>query len=88
MAKDGIKAIRYFTDNKILISDEIKKIRGYYGLSATKESQILGFGVNMYGKYESGEMPNVSNGRMIKICEGPYIFQRYFFEDYFFMLVL
>ncbi len=60
--------------------DEIRRIRDYYGLSATKMSQILGFGVNMYGKYESGEIPNVSNGRMIKSCEDPCFLQRYFID--------
>src|SRR5260221_9174656 len=34
--------------------DEIKEIREQYGLSATKMSEILGFGVNSYRQYEGG----------------------------------
>lgn len=58
--------------------DEIKIIREKYGLSAAKMSEILGFGVNMYAKYESGEIPNTSNGRMIKSCDNPQVFLTYF----------
>lgn len=51
--------------------DEIKKIRAKYGLSATKMSEILGFGVNSYGRYEAGEMPSVSNARLIQMIDDP-----------------
>lgn len=59
--------------------DEIIEYRKQYGLPATKLSLILGFGINMYGKYEAGEIPSVSNGRMIhSICKDPEIFKRFF----------
>lgn len=51
--------------------EEIKKIRAKYGLSATKMSEILGFGVNSYGRYEAGEMPSVSNARLIQMIDDP-----------------
>ncbi len=51
--------------------EEIKKIRKKYGLSATKMGEILGFGVNSYGRYESGEMPSVSNARLIQMIDDP-----------------
>ena len=38
--------------------EEIKRIRQHYGLSASKMSEILGFGENQYRLYENGEMPN------------------------------
>ena len=51
--------------------DEIKRIREKYGLSATKMGEILGFGVNSYSKYESGDMPSVSNARLIQMIDDP-----------------
>lgn len=55
----------------ILFPEEIKKIREKYGLSATKMGEILGFGANSYGKYESGDMPSVSNARLIQMIDDP-----------------
>lgn len=69
---------QYREKESIPFPDEIIAYRKQYELSATKMSQILGFGVNMYAKYESGEMPNVSNGRMINICKEPAVFKNYF----------
>ncbi len=51
--------------------DEIIRIREKYGLSAAKMSEILGFGVNSYRQYESGEMPSVSNARLIQMIDDP-----------------
>ncbi len=61
--------------------DEISAYRKQYDLPATKMSQILGFGVNMYARYESGEIPNVSNGRMINICKDADVFKTYFLQS-------
>ena len=44
----------------ILFPDEIIRIREKYKLSASKISEILGFGTNSYRQYESGEMPRFS----------------------------
>ncbi len=46
--------------------DEIKSIRSLYGLSATKMSEILGFGENQYRLYENGDMPSEANGKILK----------------------
>ncbi|MDP3467077.1 MAG: DUF4065 domain-containing protein [Daejeonella sp.] len=51
--------------------DEIFKIREKYGLPASKMSSILGFGTNSYRQYESGEMPSVSNARLIQMIDDP-----------------
>lgn len=54
--------------------DEIVKIRASYGLSAAKMALILGFGINQWRAYEDGEVPSVSNGRMIRSIEDPSVF--------------
>lgn len=51
--------------------DEVIRIRKKYQLSATKMSAILGFGANSYRQYESGEMPSVSNARLIQMIDDP-----------------
>ncbi len=51
--------------------DEITRIREKYDLSGTKMSEIMGFGVNTYRLYEAGEMPSVSNGKMIQMIDDP-----------------
>lgn len=51
--------------------DEITAIRQKYGVSATKMAEILGFGTNSYRQYEAGEMPSVSNARLIQMISDP-----------------
>ncbi|MDD3323001.1 MAG: DUF4065 domain-containing protein [Paludibacter sp.] len=72
---------QYREKEGIPFPDEITAYRKQYDFPATKMSQMLGFGVNMYGKYESGEIPNSSNGRMINICKDPEIFRNYFISS-------
>lgn len=55
-------------------TDEIIAVRDKYGISAAKMSQILGIGINQWRHYEAGEVPNVSNGRMIKSIMNPKVF--------------
>ena len=52
-------------------TDEIIDVRKRYGICAAKMSQILGIGVNQYRLYEQGEVPSVSNGRMIRSVMNP-----------------
>lgn len=52
-------------------TDEIVTIRKRYGISAQKMSLILGIGINQYRLYEQGEVPSVSNGRMIRSISNP-----------------
>jgi transcriptional regulator with XRE-family HTH domain len=56
--------------------DEIKSIREQYDLSASKMSEILGLGINVYRNYELGEVPSVSNGRLIQLVKDPVEFKR------------
>jgi putative zinc finger/helix-turn-helix YgiT family protein len=60
----------------IPFTDEIKNIREKYGLSAAKMSEVLGLGTNIYRNYESGEMPSVSTGRLIRLAENPEEFKK------------
>lgn len=55
----------------IPFTDEIIAVRKRYGISAAKMSQILGIGTNQYRLYEQGEVPSVSNGRMIRSIMNP-----------------
>jgi putative zinc finger/helix-turn-helix YgiT family protein len=51
--------------------DEIIAIREKYKLPAIKMAEILGFGANVYRNYESGEVPNESNARLIQLAKDP-----------------
>jgi putative zinc finger/helix-turn-helix YgiT family protein len=51
--------------------EEIKEIRNKYKVSANKISEILGMGANTYRLYEDGEIPSVSNGRLILAIKHP-----------------
>lgn len=56
---------QYRIKHGIPFPDEIREIRKRYGLNYSQISRILGFGANQYAKYESGEVPSESNGKMI-----------------------
>jgi len=65
---------QYRYKNSIPFPDQIIEIREKYGVSAAKMSEILGFGVNSYRQYEGGEVPCISNARLIKLAEDPHEF--------------
>ena len=54
---------------------EIKALREKYGLSAAKMSLILGFGINQYHNYEMGEIPSLSNAKLILAVMNPEFFK-------------
>ncbi|MCE5173992.1 MAG: type II toxin-antitoxin system antitoxin SocA domain-containing protein [Bacteroidales bacterium] len=56
--------------------NEIVKIRIQYGLSAARLSEILGFGTNVWRLYENGEVPNLSNGKLIQLAADPGEFKK------------
>ena len=60
----------------IPFTDEIKFIREKYELSAAKMSEVLGLGTNVYRHYESGEMPSVATGRLIRLAADPHEFRK------------
>ena len=49
----------------IPFTDEIRAIRQLYGLTLQQMTNILGFGPNQYAKYERGQIPSISNGKLI-----------------------
>ena len=61
----------------IPFTDEIISVRKMYGVAAAKMSLILGIGINQWRHYESGEVPNISNGRMIRSIMNPETFLDY-----------
>jgi len=65
----------YREKHKILFPDQIAFLRNKYGLSATKMSEILGFGINQYNKYEKGEIPNESNATLLSVIQDPAVFK-------------
>lgn len=66
----------YREKHKIPFPEEIKQIREKYELSALKMSKVLGFGDNGYRNYESGEVPSLSNAKLIKIAADPKEFRK------------
>lgn len=56
---------------------ELIDMRERYGVSAIKMSQILGLGVNQYSRYEQGEMPSESIGKMLHSIQTPAVFMGY-----------
>lgn len=56
---------QYRAKHGIPFPQEIIAMRKYYGLSAAKMSEILGFGSNQYRLYEEGCVPSVSNARVL-----------------------
>lgn len=57
--------------------DEIKRTRQKYELSASKMSEILGFGDNQYRLYENGDMPSEANGKILSSIKEPMIFKAF-----------
>lgn len=60
---------QYRCKYKIPFPSEIKQLRKLYGISAAKMSEILGFGPNSFRNYENGEVPNLSNSRLIQLVK-------------------
>ena len=68
---------QYRAAHSIPFVDEIVALRERYSLSALKMSAILGFGVNQYRQYEEGYMPSETNGKILKACQNPIIFETF-----------
>jgi putative zinc finger/helix-turn-helix YgiT family protein len=66
---------QYREKHNILFPEQIKKIREEYKLNPIKISRILGFGDNVYRSYENGEVPSISNARILKMGADPEKFE-------------
>ena len=67
---------QYRERHRLPFPDEIAQIRERYGVSAAKMSEILGFGANGYRNYEAGEVPSISNARLIQLAADPKEFRQ------------
>jgi len=67
---------QYRVKYSIPFPEKIIEIREKYEVSATKMSEILGFGTNSYRQYESGEVPNQSNAKLILLADDPHEFKK------------
>jgi len=68
---------QYRAKHNIPSPAELTAMRERYGLSAIKMAQVLGLGVNQYAKYEQGEMPSESIGKMLRSIQTPAVFMGY-----------
>lgn len=68
---------QYREKHKVLFPEELEQLRSKYGLSAQRMSLILGLGVNTYSNYEKGEVPSLSNSKLINSARKPQIFKEY-----------
>lgn len=59
---------QYREHNHILFPEQIKSLREHYGVSQRTMSAIMGFGVNQYRSYEDGEIPSLSNAKLIGLA--------------------
>jgi len=67
---------QYRVKYNIPFPEQITAIREKYKLSASKMSEILGFGTNGYRQYENGEVPSQSNAKLIQLAEDPNEFKK------------
>lgn len=67
---------QYRVKHSIPFPEQIISTRMKYDVSALKMSEILGFGPNTYRQYESGEIPNQSNSRLIQLADDPHEFKK------------
>lgn len=65
----------YRAKHNIPTPPEIRRIREEYNISASKMSEIMEFGPNLWRLYESGEMPSTANARYINQIKNPDVFK-------------
>lgn len=68
---------QYREKHEILFPEELIYLRSRYNLSAQKMSQVLGLGINTYTNYEKGEIPTLSNARLISSARDLEVFRSY-----------
>ena len=67
---------QYRVKYAIPFPEQIIAIRKKYKLPASKMSEIMGFGANVYRQYETGEVPNQSNAKLIQLAGDPHEFKK------------
>ncbi len=56
--------------------EEIKATRERYGLNISQLTRILGFGKNQISWYEEGQVPSLTNGRLLSLIQDPRIMEK------------
>lgn len=67
---------QYRDKYNIPFTQEIIALRKKYKVSQASMSEILGFGANTYNKYEKGEVPSRSNGKILQLINHTKEFRR------------
>lgn len=66
---------QYRAKHHIPFPEELIATRMQYNLSASKMSEILGFGINTYRNYEDGEIPTIANAKFLILANNPINFK-------------
>lgn len=72
---------QYLDKYNLPFPEEISLIRRKYNLHANKMALVLGFGVNTYRNYESGEVPSLANAKLIHLAKNPVSFKELVIES-------
>ena len=56
--------------------EQIKAIREHYGLNVAQMTRVLGFGKNQLAWYEDGQVPSLTNGRLLSLIQDPTIMRK------------
>ena len=71
---------QYRERNHILFPEQIKALRESYGVSQRTMSTLMGFGINQYRQYEEGEIPSLSNAKLISLVRAARNFRELILE--------
>ncbi len=71
---------QYRERNHILFPEQIRALRERYGVSQRTMSTLMGFGINQYRSYEEGEIPSLSNAKLISLVRDPRNFRELVLE--------
>jgi len=66
---------QYRERHNIVFPEQINQLRKDYGINPVKMSRILGFGDSIYRSYEMGEVPSISNARILRLALDPHTFE-------------
>lgn len=68
--------VQYREQYGIPSPEEIKATRERHGLNVSQLTRILGFGKNQIAWYEDGQLPSLTNGRLLSLIQDPKIMEK------------
>lgn len=71
----------YKRNHDLMSSEEIKKTREKYGLSAAAFSKILGFGEKTITRYENGAIQDNAQNTLLYLMQNPNIFKEVWYKN-------